>query len=184
MEMRLSDLRSTVLCTPGRFLVLISVKGWVDLRAIVRLKGLDKLKKSNELIGNRTRDIPACSIVASLPRVPYSIVWSLKLARLHPLRARASYRPVGLALWDSWGELTGTKYPRTFLNAVPITATVGWNTTGRMNFVYTFSPVCIDKWPCDGLTHQLRSLTEFPSEQMILKLKENICAWERERERK
>jgi hypothetical protein len=29
----------------------------------------------------------------------------LKLARLHPLRARASYRPVGLALWDSWGEL-------------------------------------------------------------------------------
>jgi hypothetical protein len=27
----------------------------------------------------------------------------LKLARLHPIKARASYRPVGLALWDSWG---------------------------------------------------------------------------------
>jgi hypothetical protein len=35
----------------------------------------------------------------------------LKLARLHPIRARASYRPVGLALWDSWGELI----PKSFL---------------------------------------------------------------------
>jgi hypothetical protein len=30
------------------------------------------------------------------------------LARLHPTRARASYRPVGLALWDSCGELLPT----------------------------------------------------------------------------
>jgi hypothetical protein len=31
-------------------------------RAIVRLKGLGKLKKkSNDVIGTRTRDIPACS---------------------------------------------------------------------------------------------------------------------------
>jgi hypothetical protein len=34
--------------------------------AIVRLEGLDQLKHSSDLIGNRTRDLPACSIV--LPR--------------------------------------------------------------------------------------------------------------------
>jgi hypothetical protein len=45
------------------FLVLISVRGWVDPSAIVRLEVLGKLKKEIHLIGTRTRDLLACSIV-------------------------------------------------------------------------------------------------------------------------
>jgi hypothetical protein len=37
---------------PGRFLVLISLRGCIDPRAIVQLEGLGKLKKSSDLIGN------------------------------------------------------------------------------------------------------------------------------------
>jgi hypothetical protein len=43
-RLRLSALCAGRLLPPGRFLVLISVKGWVDLGIIVRLEGLDQLK--------------------------------------------------------------------------------------------------------------------------------------------
>jgi hypothetical protein len=59
---------------PGRSLVLISVSVWVELRAIVRLEGLGQSKRSSDLIGNRIRDLPACSIVpqpSMLPRPPF-----------------------------------------------------------------------------------------------------------------
>jgi hypothetical protein len=42
-------------------------------RAIVRLEGLGQLKKFSDLIGNRSRDLPACSVLpqpSTLPRTP------------------------------------------------------------------------------------------------------------------
>jgi hypothetical protein len=47
MAARLSALGAGRFLHPGRFLVLVSVRGWVDPRSIVRQKGLGKLKKKN-----------------------------------------------------------------------------------------------------------------------------------------
>jgi hypothetical protein len=71
MAVRFSALLAGSPLPPGRFLVLISVKGGVDPRAIVRLEGLGQLKKCSDFIGTRSRDLPAFSIVpqpTTLPR--------------------------------------------------------------------------------------------------------------------
>jgi hypothetical protein len=57
MAVRLSALLAGRPLPPGRFLILISVRGWVDSRTMVRLKELGKLKILNDLIRNQTRDL-------------------------------------------------------------------------------------------------------------------------------
>jgi hypothetical protein len=62
----------TDLYTPERFLVIIYVRDWVVSRVRVRLEELGKLKKLSDLIVNRTRDLPDCSIVPKPPTLPYA----------------------------------------------------------------------------------------------------------------
>jgi hypothetical protein len=49
---------------------------------MVRLEGLGQQKKSNNLIGNQTRDLPACSTVpqpTTLPRDPSHLMHDKKI---------------------------------------------------------------------------------------------------------
>jgi hypothetical protein len=73
MAVRLSAPSAGRPLPPRRFLVPIYVRGCVDPRVIMRLEGLAQTEKSNDLIWNGTRDLPACSIVPqpiTIPRAP------------------------------------------------------------------------------------------------------------------
>jgi hypothetical protein len=51
MAVRFLALRAGHRLQPGRFLVFISVRDWVDPRATVRLEGLGKLKNPMTTLG-------------------------------------------------------------------------------------------------------------------------------------
>ena len=68
---RLSTLRTGHLYPQEIFLVLISVKGWVKPLGHTAAGRIMSTKNSNDTVGNRTRDLPACSAVpqpTALPR--------------------------------------------------------------------------------------------------------------------
>jgi hypothetical protein len=78
MAARLSVLCEGHFLPPGRFLVLIFARGWVDPKALVWLEGLSKLNKSTSS-GTWPGDLPACSSVSQptmLSRAPYNLLCS------------------------------------------------------------------------------------------------------------
>jgi len=68
------------------------------------------MKKSNDTIGNRTRDLPACSVVpqpTALPRAPSTEIKRLKTGANHcPLRTLPKARLVNLRVQFSKRERT------------------------------------------------------------------------------
>ena len=74
-------------------LVLMSFRGWVDPRAIVRPGRITSTKNSQYSIGNRTRDHPACSAVSQQLRyrVPPALLLLAQI-KLHSFADRATLR--------------------------------------------------------------------------------------------
>jgi hypothetical protein len=70
LAVRLSALHAGRSLTPRRFLVLISVRGRVDPHGRSAAGRIRSIEKSSYLIGNRTRDLPACSIVPQQTTLP------------------------------------------------------------------------------------------------------------------
>jgi hypothetical protein len=101
MAVRLSALRAGRALPPR----LISVRGWVDPRTIVRLEGLGQFKKIH-LIGTRTRDLPACSIVpqpTTVPRAPWNFWYSILFKNLWSHRHLELQIILGLGKkWQAW----------------------------------------------------------------------------------
>jgi hypothetical protein len=81
MAARLSALRDVRALPIGRFLVLISVTGWVDPRAIVRLEGLGQLKNPMTSLGIESatcRLVAQCLNQHRYPVPPIFMGWKVK----------------------------------------------------------------------------------------------------------
>jgi hypothetical protein len=107
MAGRFSALRTSRFLPLGRFLLLIFARGWIDPRAIVRLEGLGKLKKSTSS-GTQTSDLLACSIVpqpTTLLRAPIYMSNSSRIwFTVYDIQKKLIYNDVKLALWFNMAD--------------------------------------------------------------------------------
>jgi hypothetical protein len=89
MAERLSALRAGRPLTPGRFLVLTSVPRPSSTAGHSAAGMIMSIEKSNDLIGNRTRYLPACSTVpqpTTLPRARWMIAFICNTRHAFELR--------------------------------------------------------------------------------------------------
>jgi hypothetical protein len=102
MVVRLPAVHTGCPLSPWRFPVLISVRGWVDHSAAGRIRSFEK---SNDFVGNRTCDFPACSIVLQPTMLLHQILQSMEWwCEWCASQCQAMFAS-GMTLWDAVFEL-------------------------------------------------------------------------------
>jgi hypothetical protein len=130
MEVRLSALRAGRPLLPSRFLVLISDRGWVNPRAIVAAGMITSTEKSNNLIGNWTRDLPACSI---LPQ-PTMLLYAHKLICISSKKK-----------WFSLNQIAYNKQDTCIISS-QCTTYINRTFSSTKHYIYSWMNVLTDDW--------------------------------------
>jgi hypothetical protein len=105
MAVRLSALCASLPLPPGRFLVLISVRGWLDPMCHSAARRIRSIEKFSDLTGNQTHDLPICSTVTqptTQPRAPFYCLTIVNQCQWHtmlPIHILSLSRYSDLTLW-------------------------------------------------------------------------------------
>jgi hypothetical protein len=77
MEVRLSALRAGRHLPPGRYMILISVRGWIDSRATVRNEGLGNILKMLKIVSEKLlpENVYWRCLIRNLVKIWKEVIW-------------------------------------------------------------------------------------------------------------